>query len=77
MKESFLITWYRRDAHIQHTLAPPSMIIQMSELTNPRDRRSHHWSDGLDQSKESISNITNKYVLRREIAKFLIKNKES
>jgi hypothetical protein len=50
-----------RDAHIQHTLAPPSM--------STRDRWSHHWSDGLDQSKESISNITNKYIYKFKILK--------
>jgi hypothetical protein len=27
MKASFLITWYRRNAHIQHILAHPSMSI--------------------------------------------------
>jgi hypothetical protein len=53
MNAIFLITWYRCDAHIQHILAPPSMsTFRMSELTNPRDRWSHHCSDGLDQSKE-------------------------
>jgi hypothetical protein len=53
------MVWH--DAHIQHTLAPPS--------TSTRDRWSHHWSDGVDQSKESISNITNKYIYKFMILK--------
>jgi hypothetical protein len=52
-----------------HTRPSLYELFRMSESKNPRDRWSHHWSDGLDQSKESISNITNEYIYKFKILK--------
>jgi hypothetical protein len=56
-------------SHTTHNRPSLYEHFRMSELTNPRDRWSHQWSDGLDQSKEFISNITNKYIYTNPIFK--------
>jgi hypothetical protein len=56
-------------SHTTHTRPSLYEHFRMSELANPQGRWSHHWSDGLNQSKESISNITNKYIYKSKILK--------